>query len=213
MATATETYIKDVVASLLSTTRSNLLHGGRGGVGGGAVGGRAISLADMRFALEVSSCNMGYMPDIMAEVQGSWKEGVLEGWDDYGAEMELDVDPKAASILSHGGVNGFAVPTTNSLNTPSKTNANGIPLTNGITTTAAVNGSKYVNGAGEKEKDMENQIPQPQQSRAKRKRDLANGEMEHFRGVVEGAADGWVGSSTNDRDALVGILDECLSVS
>ena len=206
VATATETYIKDVVSSLLSITRSNLLHGmgrggARGGVGAGAgagsaVGGRAISLADIRFALEVASCNIGYMPDIAAEVQGGWKEGVLEGWDDYDQLLDLDLNPTAPSLLSHGGANGFAVPSTADSMPPQ---INGV-LTNGIAHGNVLEKQREKEGLG------------AGQPKAKRKRELLNGEMDHFRGVVELAADGWAGSSTEDRDALLGILDDCLSV-
>ena len=202
VATATETYIKDVVSSVLSITRSNNLqnnhHTKSKSHSDSAVGGRAINLGDMRFALEINSCNIGYMPDIMAEVRGSWREGILEGWDEY--DQELDLDPAASSVLYNSGANKHSVPSTSDALPPK---ANGV-LTNGNMTASGTQDQSPAKQRADPTDDMP--------VRAKRKRDLANGEMEHFRGMVETATDGWAGSSTDDRDVLFGLLDKCLSV-
>ena len=200
VATATEMYIKDIVSSLLSLTRSNFLphHSSHskhsltnGHINGqhkpsgtlGSVGGRPISLADMRFALENNACNMGSMPDIIEDIKNGWPEGVLEGWDDYDQELNLDV-PTGLSL------NPNVIPTTQSL----LEQTNDKPLTNGI----------LVNGIGASHGAL---LPT-----AKRKRQLTNGEIAHFKGFNEPGTDGWAGSSSHDRDGLFSVLDECLNL-
>ena len=217
VATATEMYIKDVVSQILSLVRSNNLphhHASRNLVNGarknvlGSVGGRPLSLADMRVALGISSCNMGHMPDIIEDVMSSWPEGVLEGWDTYDQEIDFDVRPHT-TYTSTPHLNVNAVPSTQDMLANGKMSmVNGVGVGPPAHLRGAVGGSAGLNGhASARERgDVE--------AMAGRRRGvfLTNGEMANgFKGFEEAASDGWPGSSTMDRQRLFSVLDECLT--
>ena len=123
MATATEMFVKDVVGSVLSLTRSNIIAGGAKGGGvftqgfkrkggqktqGGLGVQRPLGVGDLRVALGISGCSLGQMPDIVNNVMSGWPEGILEGWDTYSEEVDLDVPgsiedaSKVHGVLTNG---------------------------------------------------------------------------------------------------------------
>ena len=221
MVIATEMFIKDVVTSLVSLTRSNflsqtshastssvLLNGqqsqlvngaaaplsGKGpqrhssmGSGSylGSLNGRPLSITDMKVALSIGGCNLGQMPDIATSVMSSWPEGVLEGWDGYDQELDLDLRPydTVLPFESHHhpssnkniGVNG----TGKLLN-----GANGVTSTDVLLDVDDTNGVNVLSVLSNGVNDWRN----------------------------EPAADGWAGSSGADRQELFDALDQCLNL-
>ena len=128
LATATEMFVKDVVGSVLSLVRSNITAGGAKGGGvftssfkrssvmdkknsGLTVGmGIPLGMGDLRVALGIADCSLGQMPDIINDIMGGWPEGVLEGWDTYPEDLDLDIPgslaedtiPKTNGVLTNG---------------------------------------------------------------------------------------------------------------
>lgn len=87
VATATEAYIKTVIADLVNLTRSKT---------GPSVPeqgqDRALNLGDIRFALGSAACGLGSMPDVITDVLSSWPEGISESFGQFAVEaMNLDV--------------------------------------------------------------------------------------------------------------------------
>ncbi|KAL9103305.1 MAG: hypothetical protein Q9163_001647 [Psora crenata] len=131
MATATEIFVKGVVGDVLALVRSNITAGGAKGGGvfthhfkrnhakknpGHVLGmsPRPLGLGDLRIALGIADCSLGQMPDIVNDIMSGWPEGVLEGWDTYPEEVNLEVPiffddlPKTNGILTNGvHVNGI----------------------------------------------------------------------------------------------------------
>lgn len=123
MSVATETFIKEVLSSIFSKTRSN----GPGATGSAGTGGGSgwiqthkyrtqlereeeaclrgevqrdkngllpteakaasergpLGMSDFRTALEISDCGLGQMPVVIHQILYDYREGELEGWDDY----------------------------------------------------------------------------------------------------------------------------------
>ena len=219
MVIATEMFIKDVVTSLVSLTRSNFLsqpshtsssssslltNGVQQPVNGAAVppstvsrrhpslgsnshlgslAGRPLTLTDMKVALGVGGCNLGQMPDIVTNVISGWPEGVLEGWDGYDQELDLDIRPHDTLL-------------------PFESRHHSSALGNG-----------YVGGAGIV-KNESNGGPDALL-------DLHEKVEPNGLGVLtegwsdwrnEPAAEGWAGSSGTDRLDLFSALDQCLNL-
>jgi len=97
LATATEQYLKDVMAAVLVRTRSNV------GVAGIRTGSkskakttegekarRPLNGGDLRFALGRGEVGFGQSRAVAKGVRGGWGEGILEGW---GMDLHLDLDP------------------------------------------------------------------------------------------------------------------------
>lgn len=150
MMVATETFIKEVMSSIFSCTRSNGPgdSGSAGfGVGGGWVQthkykrqlakeedafGRGevtrdksgllpieakaasergpLGVADMRIALDMTECGMANFPVIVKSLLYNYREGELEGWDDYSyiEGYEKAGDDKMDYEMTH--VNGHRTP-------------------------------------------------------------------------------------------------------
>lgn len=150
MSVATETFVKEVLSSIFSKTRSN----GPGATGSAGTGGGSmwiqthkyrallereeeaylrgdvqrdkngllpteakaasergpLGMADFRTALEMGDCGLGQMPVVVHQILYGYREGELEGWDDfswlnnYGPGQVLgDVHDEDIEM---GGVNG-----------------------------------------------------------------------------------------------------------
>lgn len=217
MVIATEMFIKDVVTSLISLTRSNFLsqpshvsssslltNGVQLPVNGavvppsivsrrhpslgssshlGSLAGRPLTLADMKVALGIGGCNLGQMPDIVTNVISSWPEGVLEGWDGYDQELDLDIRPHDTLLPFESQHHSLAIKNS-SVNTPTpvKNESNGGP-----DSLLDLNEKIGSNGLGV----------------------LADG-WSDWRD--EPAAEGWAGSSGTDRLDLFSALDQCLNL-
>lgn len=148
MSVATEAFIKEVLSSIFSKTRSN----GPGVTGNAGTGGgstwiqthkyrnqlereeeaflrsevqrdksgllpseaRAASergplgMADVRMALEIGDCGLGQMPVVVQQIMFNYREGELEGWEDYswpeGYGRVLGEAPE--EDIEMGGMNG-----------------------------------------------------------------------------------------------------------
>jgi len=151
MTVATETFIKEVLSSIFSKTRSNGPGAsGSAGTGGGAmwvqthkyrkqlereeeawmrgeiirdkngllpIEAKAASergplgMADVRTALEINDCGLGQMPVVVQQIIFGYREGEVEGWNDYtrlgphGKIIEVDKD--GDDDVQMGGVNGY----------------------------------------------------------------------------------------------------------
>ena len=152
MSVATETFIKEVLSSIFSKTRSN----GPGGTGSAGTGGGAswiqshkyrvqlereeeaflrgevqrdksgllpieakaasergpLGMADVRTALEIGDCGLGQMPVVVQQIMFGYREGELEGWNDYSWTQGYDYGKVLGEILGAedlemGGMNGI----------------------------------------------------------------------------------------------------------
>ena len=137
MTAATEQFMKEVIGSVLSRTRSNIVAGGVAGSiimtnkykrqlnretaafeegrlhraplsnmlpveAKEALSRKNIGIGDFRVALQMHSCTLGQMPDIMQGIMGGYQEGILEGWGRPVFEDEGD----AGLVLNHSVPNG-----------------------------------------------------------------------------------------------------------
>ena len=95
---------------------------------------RALSVGDMRIALELGAGSLGQMPEVVSGVMGGYPEGVLEGW---GRHVYLEAGRKE---------NGF-----------DGGNHMGPPLINGhgsLTNGAHVNGVNGISSAMDSQSDI-----------------------------------------------------------
>lgn len=151
MSVATETFIKEVLSSIFSKTRSNGPGtSGSAGTGGGAnwiqthqyrdqlereeeaslrsdvhrdkngllpIEAKAASergplgMADVHTALEIGDCGLGQMPAIRRQILDRFREGEIEGRNDYsypaGYEPQVRIVGEDVNLdIEMGGVNG-----------------------------------------------------------------------------------------------------------
>jgi transcriptional coactivator HFI1/ADA1 len=73
-----------------------------------------LGMADVRTALEMGDCGLGQMPVVIEQIMFGYREGELEGWDDYhwppgheiyAKDMEGDVQMGGTAPITNG-ING-----------------------------------------------------------------------------------------------------------
>ena len=68
-----------------------------------ALGRRTLGIGDFRLAMQMNSCALGQMPDILQNISGGYHEGVLEGWG--GAfENDLSTGPELSKTRVNGNL-------------------------------------------------------------------------------------------------------------